>query len=243
MPWLRAFYGFVLATGSPLGWVLLQWLDGRNPFAADQIDLLLYGYLTLTTMVVFSALGYFIGRREQMITELALSDALTGLYNKRYFKNRLEQEYERHQRHGTPLAVVQIDLDFFKKVNDTWGHQAGDEVLKNVSTVIMANCRKNEIAARVGGEEMCVIACDCSDEDAMHLAERLRIAIEAAGSNWQGETLKVTASFGVAIADSGTTNAWQIYQHADKALYQAKQTGRNKVCRYQASDTDLHHQD
>jgi len=216
-----------------LGWIFLQWFNGRNPFATDQIDPLLYGYLTLTTMIVFGCLGYFIGRREQMITELALSDGLTALYNKRYFKNRLEQEFERHLRHGTPLAIIQIDLDFFKKVNDTWGHQAGDELLKSVSAIIMANCRKNEIAARVGGEEICIIACDCCEEDAMHLAERLRVAIENATSNWQSQSIKITASFGVAVADARTSNAWQVYQNADNALYQAKQTGRNKVCRYQ----------
>jgi len=234
LPLLRASYGAVLATGSPLGWILLQWLDGRNPFSPDRVDPLLYVYLTLTTMVVFACLGYAIGQREQAITELAFKDSLTALYNMRYFKNRLEQEFERHLRHGAPLAIIQIDLDFFKDVNDTWGHQAGDAVLKSVSSVIMSNCRKSEIAARVGGEEMCIIACDCSDDAAMHLAERLRVAIKNSSSNWQGHAIKITASFGVAIADSNTVTAWQVYQHADDAMYQAKQTGRNKVCRYQA---------
>jgi len=232
LPLLRALFGLLLALGAPSGWILVQWLAGRDPFAEEHIDSLLYTYITLTTIIVFSAFGYFIGRREQMITDLALTDGLTALYNKRYFKNRLEQEFERHQRNASPLAIILIDLDFFKHVNDNYGHQAGDEVLKNVSSTIMANCRKNEIAARVGGEEISIIACDCDLNSATNLAERIRSAIEKSTSCWQGEEIKITASFGIAKASDATKNAWQIYQHADKALYQAKQTGRNKTCVY-----------
>ncbi len=230
LPFLRALYGLVVAMGAPSGWMLVQWLAGRDPFSSEHIDSLLYSYMTITTVIIFSALGYAIGRREQMITDLALTDGLTALYNKRYFKNRLDQEFERHLRNATPLTVILLDLDFFKHVNDTYGHQAGDEVLKTVSSTIMANCRKNEIAARVGGEEMSIIACDCDLTAATHLAERIRAAIEKSTSYWQNEELKVTASFGIANASPSTENAWQIYQHADEALYKAKQTGRNKVC-------------
>jgi diguanylate cyclase (GGDEF)-like protein len=230
LPILRATYGLLLALGAPIGWIIVQWGAGRDPFDADQIDGLVYSYIIVTTSVVFSALGYAIGKREQMITDLALTDELTALYNKRYFKNRLEQEFKRHLRTTTPFSVILIDLDFFKRVNDQYGHPAGDEVLKNVSSIIMANCRTNEIAARVGGEEISIIACDCDLEAACLLAERIRMAIECSASNWQSKKIKITASFGVASATTTSNNAWNVYQAADRALYQAKTTGRNKIC-------------
>ena len=230
LPLLRASYGLLLALGAPTGWVITQWFAGRDPFDANQVDALLYSYMIIATSIVFSALGYAIGKREQMITDLALTDELTALYNKRYFKNRLEQEFKRHQRTASPFSVILIDLDFFKRINDQYGHPAGDEVLKSVSSTIMANCRENEIAARVGGEEISIIACDCDLNAASLLAERIRAAIEQSTSSWQSKVIKITASFGVATASASSKNAWRIYQEADTALYKAKQTGRNKVC-------------
>jgi diguanylate cyclase (GGDEF)-like protein len=230
LPLLRASYGLLLALGAPIGWIITQWLAGRDPFDTDLVDSLVYSYIIITTSIIFSALGYAIGKREQMITDLALTDELTALYNKRYFKNRLEQEFKRHQRSASPFSVILIDLDFFKRVNDQFGHPAGDEVLKNISSIIMANCRTNEIAARVGGEEISIIACDCDLEAACLLADRIRLAIEHSISNWQGKKIKITASFGVATASKASNNAWNTYQDADRALYKAKQTGRNKIC-------------
>lgn len=230
LPLLRATYGLFLALGAPLGWIITQWLAGRDPFDSHHIDSLLYSYMIVTTSIVFSVLGYLIGKREQMITDLALTDELTALYNKRYFKNRLEQEFTRHKRNTSPFSVILIDLDFFKRVNDQYGHPAGDQVLKDIASTIMANCRTNEIAARVGGEEISIIACDCDLDAAVLLAERIRVAIEYSTINWQSKRIKITASFGVATASTASTNAWSVYQEADKALYHAKKTGRNKVC-------------
>ncbi len=232
MPVLRGVYGFLLAFAAPIGWIFIQVGVGRDPFAPEYFDTLLYGYMTIATAIVFSILGYAIGRREQMITDLALTDSLTALYNKRYYKHRLEQEYERHLRFGTSMSVIQIDLDFFKRINDEYGHQAGDEVLKKVASLVMANCRKNETAARVGGEEISIIASDCSPEEAKVLAERIRETIEQVKCNWQNQTIELTASFGIASVTEDTQSAWQVYQQADEALYQAKQEGRNCVRTY-----------
>jgi diguanylate cyclase (GGDEF)-like protein len=230
LPVLRAIYGFILSLGAPLGWVLLQKVIGRDPFSVQYFDPWLYAYMILATGIVFSGLGFAIGRREHMITDLALTDSLTALYNKRYYKNRLKQEFEQHKRAGSPMAIIQIDLDFFKNVNDQYGHQAGDEVLKKVASMILANCRKNDTAARVGGEEMSIIVCGGANAEVETLAERIRSTIERADCFWKGQRIKLTASFGIAFATEQTETAWQVYQNADQALYQAKANGRNQVC-------------
>lgn len=232
LPWLRALQGLILSIGAPLGWMCVQVISGRDPFAAEHMDSLLYAYMSIATGVVFSGLGYFIGRRENIITDLALVDGLTGLYNKRYFENRLFQEFSRYKRTGRQISLIQLDLDHFKNVNDTWGHQAGDEVLKQVAQTIMSNCRADEIAARVGGEEMCIIAIDCDTTSAKSLSERLRHEIETNPVHWQDVSIALTSSFGVAMVSEEVDSALELFQHADKALYHAKKTGRNKVCVY-----------
>ncbi len=233
LPLLRAAYGFILSFASPLGWVLIQLMAGREPFTEENFDLLLYLYMSIATAVVFSSLGYFIGKRELMITDMALTDGLTGLYNQRYFSTRLDQEFERYRRNEHPLSVIQIDLDFFKNINDSFGHQAGDQILMRVAKLIKENCRKNEIAARVGGEEMAIIALDCDTQEAMQLAERLRCRISNLSYCFQELEIPVSASFGVASADENTHCGQDIYLNADKALYHAKRTGRNRACAYQ----------
>ena len=188
--------------------------------------------MSIATAVVFSVLGFAIGRRELMITDLALTDGLTSLYNKRYYSNRLEQEFDRHLRNKSPMAVIQIDIDFFKKINDTYGHHTGDEVLKKIAYLIKENCRKNEIAARVGGEELSIIAYDCEEIEAYNLAERIRQKIKDLDFTSLGIATPITASLGIAIVDETQQTALEVYQHADEALYLAKKTGRNKVCLY-----------
>jgi len=227
LPLIRAAHGIILAMLVPAGWVLTQWIAGRSPLAAENIDFLLYAYVSIVTASLSGCVGYLIGKREQTITDLALSDGLTDLYNKRYFQTRLEQEFERFQRYSTPLSLVQIDLDHFKQINDTWGHQTGDMVLKAVGKTILENLRTGEIAARVGGEEICIIVSNSSAQAAFQLAERLRKTLKSLELTYQGEHIDVSASFGVAQADANTLTKWQLYEHADKALYQAKRNGRD----------------
>lgn len=227
LPALRALYGVALALMLPIGWVLIQWIAGRNPFSPETFDGLFYTYTILINGAICASIGFFIGKREQTMTDLALSDSLTGLYNKRYFQNRLDQEFERFQRYGTPMSLVQIDLDHFKHVNDTWGHQAGDAVLKAVSKVVSDNLRTGEIAARVGGEELCIIVCNSKAQAAFQLAERLRRAVKELEVDWQGTPIHVSASFGIADAEPDILTKWQLYERADQALYQAKKHGRD----------------
>lgn len=232
LPVLRASYGLALALCAPLGWVMLQYFAGRNPLSEDQIDYLLYGYITFATAFAFSMLGFVIGRREQTITDLALSDSLTGLYNKRYFQTRLEQEFERYARYRTPVSIVQVDLDHFKLVNDTWGHQAGDMILKEVAKVILSNLRTGEIAARVGGEEICIIVCNSETDAAFKLSERLRNAIRSRRFRWHHDEINITASFGIAGANESMHTMHDLYEEADKALYASKQKGRDMTSIY-----------
>lgn len=227
LPALRALYGFSLAIVMPAGWILIQWLAGRSPFSAEVFDGLLYTYITLIGALLFGSIGFLVGKREQTMTDLALSDGLTGLYNKRYFQNRLEQEFERFQRYGTPMSLVQIDLDHFKYVNDTWGHQAGDVVLKEVAIAVKNNLRTGEIAARVGGEELCLIVCNSKADAAFQLAERIRRAIKDIEIDWHGAKIHISASFGIADAEPDIRTKWQLYERADQALYQAKEHGRD----------------
>ncbi len=238
LPLLRALYGLILSLGAPIGWLLVQWLAGREPFAEHHFDGLLYTYMTVATAIVFASLGYMVGHREELITQMALRDALTGLYNKRYFSNRLEQEFARQQRHGRPLSLIQIDLDHFKRVNDTYGHEAGDATLQYVARILKENCRKNEVAARVGGEELCVLAIECQREQAGAIAERLRQCIAGDAVHWQDQRITITASFGVAAAHPELSDPWAVYRAADAALYRAKENGRNRVCFAEASDYD-----
>ena len=232
LPYLRGLYGLLLSTASPLGWILIQFIVGRDPFSPQYFDVLLYTYMSFATAIVFSILGFAIGRRELMITDLALTDGLTSLYNKRYFTNRLDQEFERHIRNGSEMAIIQIDIDFFKNINDTYGHQTGDEVLKSIASLVQENCRRNEIAARVGGEELSIIAYDCEEKEAYTLAERIREKIKQLDFTKFGIHQAITASFGIAIVNGDSNTGLDVYQHADQALYLAKKTGRDKVCTY-----------
>lgn len=227
LPVIRSIYGLALSLTIPLGWVLLQLIVGRNPFSATNFDALLYTYTGLGVSVLFATIGFYVGLREQKITNLALSDGLTGLYNKRYFQNRLDQEFERFQRYGTPMSLVQIDLDHFKAINDKWGHQAGDATLKAVAKAVNDNLRTGEIAARVGGEEICIIVSNSNARAAFQLAERLRRAFKNLDVTWNHEHIQISASFGIAQAEVDTLTKWQLYERADQALYQAKKNGRD----------------
>ena len=226
----RALQGFLLSWGSPLGWVIIEVLLNRNPFSAEHFDIYLYTYMSVATAAVFTGFGYFVGRSEEVYNALSLKDGLTGLYNNRFFHQRLHEEFVRHQRSGLPLSLIHMDLDHFKRVNDTYGHQAGDEVLRTVSAAMLGVCRGGELLARVGGEEFCVILYSCNLEHALQVARRLQDAIKAAevlASN--GEAISMTASFGIACTNSTKGTEWQLYSAADQAMYRAKRNGRDRV--------------
>jgi diguanylate cyclase (GGDEF)-like protein len=168
------------------------------------------------------------------LAEGAFQDALTGLYNRRHLDDRLTAELAAAQRHGRPLALMLVDVDHFKQVNDQHGHLAGDEALKMIAFVLRGVVRKEDVLARFGGEEFCVIARETPLDGARALAERIRRAVERSQLAWEGRQLAVTVSVGVAISVGAGTfvpgqSERELLASADRALYAAKTQGRNRV--------------
>ncbi|QEH31794.1 Response regulator PleD [Aquisphaera giovannonii] len=157
-------------------------------------------------------------------------DALTGLANRGLLEDRLPREWEGCRRRGQPLSILMADLDHFKSINDTYGHAAGDEVLRRAAAAMAHSVRVSDLVARYGGEEFVVVAPDCGPETAIDLAERFRLAVAALRIVEHGVPIPVTASVGVASVvaddlDDATPAA--LLKRADDALYHAKQSGRN----------------
>jgi diguanylate cyclase (GGDEF)-like protein len=155
---------------------------------------------------------------------LATRDSLTGLANRRLFDESLQREVARSQRLATPLSLLVLDVDHFKQVNDTYGHQTGDAVLREVADALVANTKNYDVAARYGGDEFVVLLPGCSRDDAMRVAERVRNGIARA----VGEA-PVTISAGVATVPDNANDAERLMAAADAALYEAKRTGRDRV--------------
>ena len=162
---------------------------------------------------------------------LALRDALTGLYNRRYMEDALQRELHRAERTGKPVALIMIDIDHFKRFNDTFGHDAGDFVLSVIARTIGENIRPSDIACRHGGEELAVVLAEAGLECALERAEKLRVAIRETNLTHRGQSLPgPTASFGVAVYPAHGGNLADLAKAADRALYSAKQAGRDRVC-------------
>ena len=174
---------------------------------------------------------------QQKMYEAAIHDGLTRAYTKRYLLDRLPTEIAYARRHATPLSLLMIDVDHFKKINDTHGHPAGDYVLVMLAQLISSVLRTEDIFARYGGEEFSILCRGATLDNAAMLAERLRGRVEAATFEHQGTRIPVTISIGVASyvehPDAGT----QLIAEADKALYQAKGAGRNRVVRAEPGES------
>jgi two-component system, cell cycle response regulator len=166
---------------------------------------------------------------QQRLYDSAVRDALTGMYNKRYLDERVEQEWAAHLRYGTHLSLLMLDIDHFKRINDTLGHSAGDRVLKGVAHRIQRSLRKEEVFARYGGEEFVVLLRESTLESAQQCAERMRQLVEMSPFPSEDESVRVTISLGVAsTAALGTDSAKNLLARADQHLYRAKQSGRNR---------------
>ena len=164
------------------------------------------------------------------ITELAAIDELTRILNRRFGMRRLQEEFTRATRHGTPLSVLMFDIDHFKDFNDTYGHNAGDAVLKVVASILNGNIRAEDMACRYGGEEFVVMLSGAGMNDGALSAERFRRIIETEVIQWGGSNLSVSVSIGVCTYPIVRASASEeLITFADKALYAAKEAGRNRV--------------
>lgn len=193
--------------------------------------------ITNDAITMLSALSYAVGNAinnskvySKSIQE-AIKDELTGLHNRRYFNERLIDELERCKRYNENMSIILVDIDHFKKVNDTYGHPVGDEVLIRLAASLRGKFRHNDVVARFGGEEFAVLLLNATKKRAYELADEARIYIADNSEKWI-KGIKVTCSFGVAAYGEDSYSFDGLIAKADKALYFAKAQGRNKVCKH-----------
>ncbi|MCL2635603.1 MAG: sensor domain-containing diguanylate cyclase, partial [Betaproteobacteria bacterium] len=173
-----------------------------------------------------------IGRLQAALQEQAVRDGLTGLHNRRYLDEILEREVSRARREASPLSLVMLDIDHFKQINDTYGHQAGDEVLRVLAATLQADIRAEDTACRYGGEEFLVLLPNMPLTAAIERAEGWRRSLERLTVEHGGLALTSTISLGVAVYPEHGTTPDDLTRSADLALYRAKAAGRNRVLAY-----------
>jgi two-component system cell cycle response regulator len=184
-----------------------------------------------TTILKFSYQDRLDEMFQRQMSESALRDGLTRAFNKRYFAERIETEFQYTLRHGTPLSLLFLDIDHFKRINDVHGHPAGDYVLTQLATLLMSMLNEEQVFARYGGEEFAIIARGSAFEVASTLSERMRAAVESHPFSYQGVAIPVTISVGVAHAPArGLGSSAELVARADETMYAAKRAGRNRVC-------------
>ena len=189
-------------------------------FIGAVVGFVLFGIGVLTTVLI---------AENTKLKRLALYDPLTGLYNRRGMDFSLNHSVASTYRSGECISAINIDIDFFKKVNDTHGHDGGDFVLQKISETLLQNVRPKDVCSRLGGEEFVIVLPDTSQHYAISVAERIRVDIEALELIYMDKKIKLTSSFGVAT-HCKSIDIDYLLKDADKALYAAKAEGRNKVC-------------
>lgn len=160
--------------------------------------------------------------------QLTVTDNLTRLFNRRHFDFEFEREFRRAKRYKNDLSVAILDIDFFKKINDKYGHLCGDYILREIAFIIKDNFRQTDIVCRYGGEEFAIILTETPDETSCIPLERLRKRVENTKFNYKNQTINVTISIGV-TSNIDFENSSDMFDEADKALYKAKNSGRNRV--------------
>ena len=166
---------------------------------------------------------------QAQLQDQAVRDPLTRLYNRRFLEETLDREFHTARRHDQTLSVILADIDHFKKINDTYGHRAGDEYLIQLAEVLESQVRRSDIVCRLGGEEFLVILPDCDAESAATLAENLRRIVEKTWLITSGAEIHATISLGVVSCPGGRGGADDTIDNADKAMYESKRAGRNRV--------------
>jgi diguanylate cyclase (GGDEF)-like protein len=212
----------------PAGLLLLRLISDPIASAHDELirNGLIYAYVSLASAVAVIVFGYTVGRHVDVLRQLATTDPLTDLLNRRAIENRLQSEWERARRYGLPLSLLMIDLDGFKRVNDLGGHTAGDQVLRATATAIRSTLRGSDYGARWGGDEFMILAPHTTRQAAVQLAERVSSRIGQ--HEWNGR-LATSASIGIVTLERGELEDAEpshLVDEADRALYAAKDTSR-----------------
>ena len=210
-------------TGSPLdGPKSVQWFEGRVYPIKDQggeINSVIWLAINITDRK----------KLEDQLKELSEKDALTGAYNRRYFMQIFDREFSIAKRYKNKLSVLLVDIDNFKKINDTYGHAGGDAALKKLVLLCEEFFRQSDMFARYGGEEFIVMLPNTPSLGAAIIAERIRAKIEEMTVPYEKETIKFTISIGITLVLDTDTNSNAVLTRADSALYQAKKKGRNRI--------------
>ena len=236
--WVYAAAGTALSVLAPAGLLGL-----RASFATDAsgtwlgtelaVYALTYGYVLAYGMLVLAFLGYCLGRRQDELEVTCTTDSLTGLPNRRLFVQRVQEEVRRAIRYRVPVSLLLVDLDNFKRINDTHGHAAGDAVLRCVGASLRATCRDTELAVRCGGDEFAVLAPETRAGDAFELARRIQAQLEDSCRQQLGDLgggIVVSVSIGIADMERAAQSTREaLFEAADRALYVAKAAGRNRT--------------
>lgn len=201
-----------------VGVVSLTTRDTEHVFTTNELEL-----------VVLMSAHISLALENNRLYEISVLDGLTNVYNRRYLEQRLVEEVAYSKRYRKPLSILLLDIDFFKKLNDSYGHQAGDRVLKDVSARLSLALREYDIVARYGGEEFAVVLPTTPKSRAMVIAERLRRSISDEPFQFQEHTIECTISLGAASLPEDGEDMDSLVAAADRALYEAKEQGRNRV--------------
>jgi diguanylate cyclase (GGDEF)-like protein len=231
--WLLAGSFFLLCAG--LAWLgFTAWFEPEALLPTSGLSgapgPALLAFYAVTICSSFAFLLMHKERADRETYELATTDSLTTVYNRRTFKELAEPQLSRSRRAELPVSLLMLDLDHFKRINDTYGHLGGDDVLKSVAALVHGCLRKEDLLARYGGEEFVVLLPGTSDEQAANVAERIREEVAARSFDANGHLVRVTVSIGIASEDGNTLPSLEaMLGRADEALYQAKKEGRNRV--------------
>lgn len=209
--------------GKVLGVIELLNKVKRDEFSEEDLFI-------LTTLADYAAIALENAQFFQKVKELTITDDVTKLYNSRYMYDFLDQELRRCQRYEMELSIIFLDLDYFKSVNDTYGHLIGSRLLREIAQIISKKLRNVDIAVRYGGDEFVVILPSTSREAALHVADRIRDALNnMVFLQEEGLKIKQTASFGVSTFPRDATNKLDLIRQADKAMYHVKNTSRDGI--------------
>lgn len=221
-----------------------QPITGREEFMYQNTTLLplkdSHGAVAHIAIIIYDVTKVAVNNRQLQdangqLQQLSRTDRLTGLLNRGYWEECLGIEFVRFQRYRHKTALVIFDIDHFKKINDGFGHQAGDVVIRHVAELTRQHVRASDVAGRYGGEEFVVLLPDTDLEGARVFAERLRLAVQAAQVSHGGQSIPFTISLGVALLEEDCTRYEQLIERADSALYVSKENGRNRTSLFEKS--------